>query len=225
MCWFGHPTACGILVPLPGIKHKSPALECGFLTIGPPAKSSFPFILSYLHLLLTHLSIQNSSCRCLKTQCMNGKLESWKSRANCHWRETLLLRVPTSRATRGSGVWANFPGRVYIGNVLEVCIASLQSSIYFYSLKGSKGTFHFWRGHCVCDLVAWFSDPPKGSVSYPGTCDKSLQQPRLIVLQWASYWNYQVGPTQCKTHTNASFFVALNTALPSPCLSFALSLL
>ena len=104
MCWFGCLTACGILVPLPGIKHKSPALELGFLTIGSPTKSSFPFILSYLHILLIHLSIQNSSCRCLKTQCMNGKLESWKSRADCHWNKSLLLRVPTRRATRGSGV-------------------------------------------------------------------------------------------------------------------------
>ena len=33
------PIACGILVPLPGIKPLSPALEGGFLTIGPPGKS------------------------------------------------------------------------------------------------------------------------------------------------------------------------------------------
>ena len=31
--------ACGILVPLPGIKPMSPALEGGCLTIGPPGKS------------------------------------------------------------------------------------------------------------------------------------------------------------------------------------------
>ena len=31
--------ACGILVPQPGIEPTSPALEGGFLTTGPPAKS------------------------------------------------------------------------------------------------------------------------------------------------------------------------------------------
>ena len=33
------PMACGILVPRPGIKPASPALEGGFLTTGPPGKS------------------------------------------------------------------------------------------------------------------------------------------------------------------------------------------
>ena len=33
------PTACGILIPQPGIKPMSPALEGGFLTTGPPGKS------------------------------------------------------------------------------------------------------------------------------------------------------------------------------------------
>ena len=33
------PTACGILVPQPGIEPGSPALEGGFLTTGPPGKS------------------------------------------------------------------------------------------------------------------------------------------------------------------------------------------
>ena len=33
------PVACGILVPLPGIKPASSALEGGFLTTGPPGKS------------------------------------------------------------------------------------------------------------------------------------------------------------------------------------------
>ena len=33
------PLACGILVPQPGIKPVSPALEGGFLTTGPPGKS------------------------------------------------------------------------------------------------------------------------------------------------------------------------------------------
>ena len=33
------PTACGILVPPPGIEPASPALEGGFLTTGPPGKS------------------------------------------------------------------------------------------------------------------------------------------------------------------------------------------
>ena len=34
-----HPVACGILVLQPGIKPVSPALEGGFLTMGPPGKS------------------------------------------------------------------------------------------------------------------------------------------------------------------------------------------
>ena len=33
------PTACGILVPRPGIEHASPALEGGFFTTGSPGKS------------------------------------------------------------------------------------------------------------------------------------------------------------------------------------------
>ena len=33
------PLACGILVPRPGVKPESPALEYGFLTTGPPGKS------------------------------------------------------------------------------------------------------------------------------------------------------------------------------------------
>ena len=32
-------TACGVLVPRPGIKPVSPALQGGFLTPGPPGKS------------------------------------------------------------------------------------------------------------------------------------------------------------------------------------------
>ena len=37
----GHscPTACGIVVPWPGVKPPSPELEGKFLTTGPPAKS------------------------------------------------------------------------------------------------------------------------------------------------------------------------------------------
>ena len=34
------PAACGILVPLPGIKLKCPVLQDGSLTTGPPGKSS-----------------------------------------------------------------------------------------------------------------------------------------------------------------------------------------
>ena len=36
---FGCSTACGILVPQPGIKPMSPALEGQFLATGPPGKS------------------------------------------------------------------------------------------------------------------------------------------------------------------------------------------
>ena len=39
------PTACGILVPRPGIEPASPALEGGFLTTGPPGKSPLLLIL------------------------------------------------------------------------------------------------------------------------------------------------------------------------------------
>ena len=37
--WPSCPAACGILVPWPGIKPSSPALEGRFLTTGPPWKS------------------------------------------------------------------------------------------------------------------------------------------------------------------------------------------
>ena len=37
---YGHK-ACGILVPRPGLKLASSALEGGFLTTGSPGKSSF----------------------------------------------------------------------------------------------------------------------------------------------------------------------------------------
>ena len=39
------PVACGILVPWPGIKLVSPALEGRFFTTGPPGKSHFPLTL------------------------------------------------------------------------------------------------------------------------------------------------------------------------------------
>ena len=38
--WALFATACGILVLGPGIKPMSPALAGGFLTTGPPGKSS-----------------------------------------------------------------------------------------------------------------------------------------------------------------------------------------
>ena len=38
-CGLSCPVACGILVPRPGIRLESPALEGGFLTTGPPGKS------------------------------------------------------------------------------------------------------------------------------------------------------------------------------------------
>ena len=39
MCRLSCLTACGILVPQPGIQPACPALEGGFLTTGPPGKS------------------------------------------------------------------------------------------------------------------------------------------------------------------------------------------
>ena len=40
------PSACGILVPRPGIKPASPALQEGFLTTGPPEKTPYRLLLS-----------------------------------------------------------------------------------------------------------------------------------------------------------------------------------
>ena len=40
MCRLSYSATCGILVPWPGIKPTSPALEGEVLTIGPPGKSS-----------------------------------------------------------------------------------------------------------------------------------------------------------------------------------------
>ena len=45
------PAVCGILVPQPGIKSASPALEDWFLTTGPPGKS--------LHVLSKEAIVQN----------------------------------------------------------------------------------------------------------------------------------------------------------------------
>ena len=39
VCGLGCPTACGLLVPQPGIKPVFPALEGRFLTTGPPRNS------------------------------------------------------------------------------------------------------------------------------------------------------------------------------------------
>ena len=41
--------ACGILVPQPGIKPASPALEGRFLTTGPPEKSPYLFFIKRNH--------------------------------------------------------------------------------------------------------------------------------------------------------------------------------
>ena len=41
VCGLSRPVACGILVPWPGIKSVSPALEGGFFITGPPGKSLF----------------------------------------------------------------------------------------------------------------------------------------------------------------------------------------
>ena len=38
-CGLSCPTACGILVPGPGLEPASPALEGGFSSTGPPGKS------------------------------------------------------------------------------------------------------------------------------------------------------------------------------------------
>ena len=38
---FSCCTACGILVPWPGIEPMSPALQGGFLTTGPPGRQMF----------------------------------------------------------------------------------------------------------------------------------------------------------------------------------------
>ena len=39
VCGLSSSMACGILVPRPGIKPTSPALQGGFLTSGPPGKA------------------------------------------------------------------------------------------------------------------------------------------------------------------------------------------
>ena len=50
--------ACEILVPCPGIKPASPALQGRFLTIGPPERSRDLLSLSSLPLLLYPKSIE-----------------------------------------------------------------------------------------------------------------------------------------------------------------------
>ena len=46
MHWRGCPAACGTWVPQPGIKPASPALQGGFLTIGPAGRSPRAHLLS-----------------------------------------------------------------------------------------------------------------------------------------------------------------------------------
>ena len=54
-CRLSFPRACGILVPWPGIKPESPALEDEFLASGPPEKSWA--ILSYFFFLCHWLTV------------------------------------------------------------------------------------------------------------------------------------------------------------------------
>ena len=46
------PAACGILVPLPGIKLTSPEMQDGFLTTGPPGKFWLKLYLIILELCI-----------------------------------------------------------------------------------------------------------------------------------------------------------------------------
>ena len=57
-CGFTFFVACQILVPQPGIKPVSPALQCGFLTTGPLGKSPpFYFLFLWVRLLqVPHVS-------------------------------------------------------------------------------------------------------------------------------------------------------------------------
>ena len=48
---FSHSEACGILVPLLGIKLMSPVLEGRFFTTGPPGKSPRLFFLIFANLM------------------------------------------------------------------------------------------------------------------------------------------------------------------------------
>ena len=47
-CGLSCPVACGILVPQPRIEPRSPALEGGFFTTGPPGKSLFFVLFVFL---------------------------------------------------------------------------------------------------------------------------------------------------------------------------------
>ena len=53
---FSYPKAYGILVPGPGMKPASPALEGGFLTTGPPGKPHQQLLL-FFFLILAHIFI------------------------------------------------------------------------------------------------------------------------------------------------------------------------
>ena len=57
-CGLSCPSARGILVLQPGIKPVSPALEGGFLTIGPPGMSLFLLFYKVSYLFVLNLSIQ-----------------------------------------------------------------------------------------------------------------------------------------------------------------------
>ena len=56
-------TTCGILVPQPGIKPVSPALESRFLTTGPPGKSLHCFCYCSFILISKGIYLPNLSSR------------------------------------------------------------------------------------------------------------------------------------------------------------------
>ena len=56
-CGLSCPVACGILVPRPGIKPTSPALEGGLLTTGPLGKSLVYDFMKYLFSALELLNL------------------------------------------------------------------------------------------------------------------------------------------------------------------------
>ena len=61
------PTACGILVPQPGIEPTSPALDGGFFTTGPPGKSQRAYNLDSVKIIFGSLCVS----------CQIGFLRTW----------------------------------------------------------------------------------------------------------------------------------------------------
>ena len=174
------PAACGILVSRPGIESRSPALEGGFLTTGPPGKSQLPG--SWMDLLISlpprtgrwqlHVSQHNQESR--KNKVRNAAWNSVQGWIR-EWR--------TAMADDG-GEWVP---RVAVSMVASGCPAAPESAAGLLFLLGLllRGFLPGWMavaswwwfmafGKCGCVLNREVkNNPAKGSTGQERGCHKT----------------------------------------------------